>query len=60
MGPVLGIIDTQKSCLAIAGPGLGTLYEGSSYGVAASLLSLCTNVFATLAVAYKAWYVSLS
>ena len=37
--------------------GFGSLYQGFSYGVAASALSLSTNLYATAAVAFKAWYV---
>ena len=37
--------------------GSGSLYEGVSYGVAASVLSLCTNLYVTTVVALKAWYV---
>ena len=36
---------------------LGTLYQGIASGVAASVLSLSTNLWATLLVGYKAWYV---
>ena len=56
---VLGLIDTKGSCPSVYPSGDGMLYEGLSYGLAASILSLCTNVFATLAVAFKAWYVFL-
>ncbi|TBU37905.1 hypothetical protein BD309DRAFT_931592 [Dichomitus squalens] len=31
------------------------MYQGSPYGIAASMLSLSVNVFATIIVAYKAW-----
>ncbi|TBU38385.1 hypothetical protein BD309DRAFT_530471 [Dichomitus squalens] len=31
------------------------MYEGTPYGIAASVLSLSVNLFATLIVAYKAW-----
>lgn len=68
-------MDTKYSCLQfgliyIGGPprwkpdphanGTGSLYEGFSYGIAATALSLSTNVFATVAVAVKAWYVPLA
>ncbi|EJF59396.1 hypothetical protein DICSQDRAFT_19161, partial [Dichomitus squalens LYAD-421 SS1] len=33
----------------------GGMYQGSPYGIAASMLSLSVNVFATIIVAYKAW-----
>ena len=35
----------------------GALFEGLSLGIAACALSLGTNLFTTLLVAYKAWYV---
>ena len=62
-------MDAQYTCTynIFSGPGssqldpdadgTGTLYEGLSYGVAASVLSLSTNLYATTAVALKAWYV---
>ncbi|TBU38281.1 hypothetical protein BD309DRAFT_874696, partial [Dichomitus squalens] len=34
---------------------LGGMYGGTPYGFAASVLSLCVNMFATIIVAYKAW-----
>ncbi|KAM5536302.1 hypothetical protein V8D89_010038, partial [Ganoderma adspersum] len=63
----LATVDTTYTCTysIIHGPdstqldpkaiGNGTLYGGVSYGVAASMLSLCTNLYATTAVALKAW-----
>ncbi|TBU21547.1 hypothetical protein BD311DRAFT_609155, partial [Dichomitus squalens] len=33
----------------------GGMYGGTPYGVAASVLSLSVNLFATVIVAYKAW-----
>ena len=35
----------------------GTMFEGIRIGVATSVLSLSTNILATLLVAYKAWSV---
>ncbi|KAM5545323.1 hypothetical protein V8D89_000936, partial [Ganoderma adspersum] len=65
-----GIVDTQYNCTSsismIGGSnlwrldqhatGLGSTYQGFSYGVAASVLSLSTNLYATATVALKAWY----
>ena len=64
-GAVLGVIDTTQGCHpsdsseAIDNPFIfpGTLFEGLKVGIAACILSLFTNLFATLLVAYKAWYV---
>ena len=67
----LGVIDTRGTCLDLydswdgstVGSGLiiygaqGGLYQGTPYGLAASVLSLSTNFFATSIVAYKAWSV---
>lgn len=39
---------------------LGTMYEGLPIGLATCVLSLSTNIIATLLVGYKAWYVSES
>ena len=33
----------------------GTMYEGLPIGLATCALSLCTNLLATLLVAYRAW-----
>lgn len=63
----LGIVDTKYTCelsLGSSGPwnpdphadGNGNLYEGFSYGVAATVLSLSTNLFATGAVMMRSWY----
>ena len=60
---VLGVIDTKQGCHpsdsseAIDNPFVfpGTLFEGLKVGIAACILSLCTNLFATALVAYKAW-----
>lgn len=35
----------------------GALFEGIPTGLATCVLSLSTNILATLLVAYKAWYV---
>ena len=35
----------------------GALYQGVPAGVAASVLSLSTNLWATLLVGHKAWYI---
>ncbi len=63
----MGNVDIKISCLDFdSNPldphavGIGTLYEGVSYGVAATVLSLSTNLFATIAVAVKAWYDTLN
>ncbi|KAM5545305.1 hypothetical protein V8D89_000918, partial [Ganoderma adspersum] len=61
----LGSADTNNACTSSSIEsewlpnrkiGTGNLYEGSPYGVAATVLSLCTNLCATIAVALKAWY----
>ncbi|KAM5531450.1 hypothetical protein V8D89_014907 [Ganoderma adspersum] len=63
----LGTVDTTFSCLEISSSGYGSwkpdphangtggLYQGFSYGVAATVLSLVTNMFATCAVMVRAW-----
>ena len=64
-GAVLGVVDTVQGCHPSESsegedtPFIfpGTLYEGLQIGIAACVLSLSTNIFATLLVAYKAWYV---
>ena len=35
----------------------GTLYRGVPIGIAACVLSFCTNLLATLLVGFKAWCV---
>ena len=63
---VLGVVDCSNSCQSSHGgwydfidkPGSnvpGSLFEGLPIGTAACVLSLCTNLVATLLVAYKAW-----
>ncbi|KAM5546327.1 hypothetical protein V8D89_000453 [Ganoderma adspersum] len=61
----LAIVDTRYTCMdySLDSPLLkqkaaesGRLYKGASCGVAASVLSLCTNLYATAAVALKAWH----
>ena len=68
-GLALGTVDTKRTCayplysgsgsrqLDSNADGSGTLYQGVSYGIAASVLSLATNLYATAAVALKAWCV---
>lgn len=63
----MGIVDTTYDCTAVFeygdmkwqpdphADGFGILYSGFSYGVAATALSLSTNLFATVAVTIKAW-----
>ncbi|KAI1784824.1 hypothetical protein LXA43DRAFT_190553, partial [Ganoderma leucocontextum] len=60
----LGTADTKYACSWEAGgswqpdphaDGTGSLYQGFSYGVAATVLSLSTNLFSTAAVMVKAW-----
>ncbi|KAM5537428.1 hypothetical protein V8D89_008947 [Ganoderma adspersum] len=60
---ILGVVDTVQGCHPSESsegedtPCIfpGTLYEGLQIGIAACVLSLSTNLFATLLVAYKAW-----
>ncbi|TBU54572.1 hypothetical protein BD310DRAFT_969692 [Dichomitus squalens] len=47
----LGALDVKESC-----SGTGLAEKVFAYDVAASVLSLFTNLFATITVAYKAWY----
>ncbi|EJF56394.1 hypothetical protein DICSQDRAFT_93721, partial [Dichomitus squalens LYAD-421 SS1] len=47
----LGALVAKESC-----SGTGLAEKVFTYDVAASVLSLFTNLFATLTVAYKAWY----
>ena len=62
----MGVIDTCWSCYRGDGSrrpcphtaGIGYMYQGFSYSVAATALSLATNVLATALVAYKSWQVS--
>ena len=62
----MGVVDTCWSCYRSDGSwrpdpraaGIGYIYQGFSYGVAATALSLATNVLATVLVAYKPWQVS--
>ena len=68
-GLALGTVDMKHSCtyplyfgsasrqIDPNADGSGTLYEGVWYGVAASVLSLATNLYATGVVALKAWCV---
>ncbi len=62
---VLGVLDTTQSCRPSESDGYiddtisfpGTLFEGLPIGIAVCVLSLSTNILATLLVVYKAWYV---
>lgn len=64
---VLGVIDTRRSCALPVLESIledggrlsipGTLFEGLPIGIATCVLSLTTNILATLLVAYKGWYV---
>ena len=57
-------MDTKYACRLGLGPwkpdrhadGSGNLYEGFSYGVAATVVTLSTNLFATIAVVLKTWW----
>ncbi|KAM5535325.1 hypothetical protein V8D89_011010, partial [Ganoderma adspersum] len=62
----LGVIDSSQSCQPYQVPGPmitiatddsvpGSLFEGVPIGVATCVLSLSTNMLATLLVAYKSW-----
>ncbi len=62
----MGVVDTCWSCYQggswMPDPnatGTGYMYQGFSYGVAATALSLATNVLTTALVAYKSWQVVL-
>lgn len=63
----MGVVDAVTACsngqnyqkLDQHATGTGNLYEGVSYGIAATALSLGTNLFATATVAFKAWYAPL-
>lgn len=52
---VLSIIDTVDTCTQ-KNSRIGELYSGSPLGIAVCVLSLSTNLLATLFVGYKAWY----
>lgn len=59
----LGTVDTAYACNGGGSwepdphaTGTGSLYSGFSYGLAATALSLGTNLFATVVMAVKAWY----
>ncbi|KAM5537021.1 hypothetical protein V8D89_009350 [Ganoderma adspersum] len=67
----MGVADTyccQWSCYRGGGSwrpdrhatGIGYMSQGFSYGVAATTLSLATNVLATALVAYKSWQVTFT
>ncbi|TBU40623.1 hypothetical protein BD309DRAFT_869917 [Dichomitus squalens] len=57
---VTGMLDSSRTCAPLTNGKIdsdpsGILYQGSDYGVAATGLSLATNVLATILVAYKFW-----
>ena len=62
---VLGAVDTSLICNSgwtyvhehskTIGVMVGFLYEGFPAGIAASVISLATNILSTLLVGYKAW-----
>ena len=57
---VLGILDSSTTCAPLTNDKLsdtppGVMYQGSDYGVAATGLSLATNILATVLVAYRFW-----
>ena len=68
---VLGGVSAAKGCHPVFGAEnlasndvsfntqFGTVYQGIPSAVAASVLSLSTNLWATFLVGYKAWYVAL-
>ncbi|TBU51712.1 hypothetical protein BD310DRAFT_1003719 [Dichomitus squalens] len=61
----LGAVDLKSTCYLLNGKLGGSLngnavvpggmYAGTPYGIAATVLSLSVNLFATILVAYKAW-----
>ena len=67
-----GIVDTKDACMPEASlfsitspfaPGsetlnIGSLFGGDPWGIAAAMLSVLTNIAATILIAYRAWYVS--
>lgn len=66
--PVFGVVDSAKSYQSFKSdkasygfsddPGAnvsGSLFDGLPIATGACVLSLCTNLVATLLVAYKAW-----
>ena len=69
---VTGIMDTRDACIPEAwlfditspfSPGiealhLGSFFVGDPWGVAAVILSVLTNMAATILIAYRAWFVS--
>lgn len=64
--PVLGVLDATLSSgkgsngnqgfIILPDSQAGTLFENNSFGLATCLLSLTTNLVATLLIAFKAWY----
>ena len=58
----LSIADTCKACSVgienyshTGGVGIGDLFAGARLGAAASVLTLTTNLAATISVGYKTW-----
>lgn len=64
----MGILDTVDSCLPRAFSTLsvfnltdvysGSFYQSDFFGLSASVLSLATNMVATLLIGCKAWWVT--
>ena len=61
----MGIVDAVFTCNPSLSwtpdrhvVGTGSMYQGFSYGVAASVLSFSTNLLATVLVGFKAWCVA--
>ena len=67
-GAGMGILDTVDSCLPRAFSTLsvfnlpnvysGSFYQSDFFGLSASVLSLATNMVATLLIGCKAWWVT--
>ena len=57
---VLGVIDTTSNACRVdwnsSLVGIGSMYQGIPIGISVCVLSLTTNLLATLLVGYKAWY----
>ena len=57
---VLGVIDTTINACGVnpksTHAGGGSMYQGVPVGISTCVLSLSTNLVATLLVGYKAWY----
>ena len=52
---VLGVVDTNDTC-QVNTRGIRSIFQALPIGTASSVLSLNTNLVATLLVGYKAWY----